>query len=210
MEKLVIFGTSGFARETRDVALELGWQCAFVAASEAERQAWEGEEEVLLEADLDLERGCAAAIGIGDNDVRRKIATRFGTALRFVNLLHPSATFGKGQRELVEQGKGVIVCAGVRFTNSIKVGDFSIFNLNCTVGHDVIIGDFVNVAPGANISGYVEVGDAGWIGTNAAINQGSPGKWRTIGSGTLIGAGSVVVRDCEPDSVYVGIPARKR
>lgn len=210
MKKLVIFGTSGFARETRDVAAELGWECVFVAASQGELEAWSGEEEVVLESDLGSYANGPAAIGIGDNKVRHKVATRFRDTLEFVNLIHPSATFGHGQRERIERQKGVIVCAGVRFTNAITVGDFSIFNLNCTVGHDAIVGEFANVAPGANISGYVEIENFCWIGTNAAINQGSEGKWRKVGSGTLVGAGSVVVRDCEPDSIYVGIPARKR
>jgi sugar O-acyltransferase (sialic acid O-acetyltransferase NeuD family) len=210
MKMLVIFGTSGFARETRDIAAELGWRCSFVAAREEERDAWAGQEDVLLESELDAQAGCPAAIGIGDNEVRRRIATRFGSRYDFINLVHPSASFGNGQLERIEKRQGVIVCAGARFTNGIEVGDFSIFNLNCTIGHDVIIGDFVNVSPGANVSGYVQIGDACWIGTNAAINQGSANSRRVIGSGTMVGAGSVVVRDCEPNSTYVGIPARKR
>jgi acetyltransferase-like isoleucine patch superfamily enzyme len=127
-----------------------------------------------------------------------------------VNLLHPGASFGKGQLERIERARGVIVCAGVRFTNGIEVGDFAIFNLNATVGHDCIIGDFVNVAPGANLSGYVHLHDGVWVGTNVAVNQGVPGQRLEIGAGTVIGSGSVVVKDCESDSVYVGIPAKKR
>jgi len=31
----------------------------------------------------------------------------------------------------------------------------------------------------------------------------------TIGRGTVVGAGAVVIKDCDPNSLYVGNPARK-
>lgn len=210
MAKLFIFGTAGFARETRDIAHELGWECGFVAVSELERDAFTGDEAIILESEVEAHADAAFAIGIGDNRIRQKIATRFGGKLNFVNLIHPSASFGKGQRDQIESRRGVILCAGVRFTNGIEIGDFTIFNLNATIGHDVIVRDYANLAPGANISGYVEIGECCWIGTNAAVNQGNETARLTIGAGTTIGSGSVVVKDCEPDSIYVGIPAKKR
>ena len=30
-----------------------------------------------------------------------------------------------------------------------------------------------------------------------------------IGDNVVVGAGSLVIKDCEPDSVYVGVPARR-
>jgi acetyltransferase-like isoleucine patch superfamily enzyme len=101
------------------------------------------------------------------------------------------------------------VCAGVRFTNAIEVGDFSIFNLNATVGHDVVFEPFVNISPGACISGNVHLGTGVMIGTGAAVNQGTPAAKLTIGAGTAIGSGAVVVKDCDAEAVYVGVPARR-
>jgi sugar O-acyltransferase (sialic acid O-acetyltransferase NeuD family) len=210
LETVYIFGTGGFARETQDIARVLGLEGIFIASSETERDAWRGPEAVILEDQIDAKADAAFAIGIGDNAVRAKIAARYSDRLHFVNLIHPSATFGKDQLDAIERHRGVIVCAGVRFTNNIEVGDFTIFNLNATIGHDVIVEDFVNIAPGANVSGCVHLCERVWIGTNAAINQGSASQRLLVGSGTVIGSGSVVVRDCEPNSIYVGIPAKKR
>jgi maltose O-acetyltransferase len=42
-----------------------------------------------------------------------------------------------------------------------------------------------------------------WIGARATILPGV-----TIGHGCVIGAGAVVTRDCAPDTVYVGSPAK--
>ena len=122
----------------------------------------------MLESKIDRHHDIDFAIGIGENAVRRKLAKRFEGSLRFVTLIHPSASFGQRQRPAIEACKGVVVCAGVRFTNNIRVGHFSIFNLNATIGHDVASDDFVNVAPGACISGNVHLGAGCWVGTGAA------------------------------------------
>jgi sugar O-acyltransferase (sialic acid O-acetyltransferase NeuD family) len=209
MNQLGIFGTSGFAREVGDIAAELGYCPVYIARDQVELTAWTFPAEAILESQVDRYRDMGFAIGIGENLIRQKVARRFVDSLRFANLIHPSATFGQGQREQIETRQGVIVCAGVRFTNNIHVGDFSIFNLNATVGHDVTVDDFVNVAPGACISGNVHLGARCWIGTGSAINQGSGDTKLCIGNNTVIGSGSVVVKTCEPNAVYVGIPAKR-
>ncbi|HTW10061.1 MAG TPA: DapH/DapD/GlmU-related protein [Acidimicrobiales bacterium] len=51
----------------------------------------------------------------------------------------------------------------------------------------------------------VRVGDGCWVGARAMVLPGV-----TIGDGCVIGAGSVVTRDCAPDGLYVGAPARRQ
>lgn len=209
MKLLGIFGTSGFAREVNDIANELGYRTVYIGQDQAEIDTWTSPGDVMLERDAGRHADMLFAIGIGENAVRQKVAQRFGEKLHFVNLIHPSASFGKGQLDAIGSRKGVIVCAGVRFTNNILVGDFTIFNLNATIGHDAIVDDYVNVSPGANISGNVHIGTRCWVGTGAAVNQGTGGSKLVIGADTVIGSGSVVVKDCEPNAVYVGIPAKR-
>jgi acetyltransferase-like isoleucine patch superfamily enzyme len=52
--------------------------------------------------------------------------------------------------------------------------------------------------------GKVTIGDNVFIGVNSVIMPGV-----TIGSDVIIGAGSVVTKSIEPDSVCVGVPAKK-
>jgi sugar O-acyltransferase (sialic acid O-acetyltransferase NeuD family) len=209
MNKFGIFGTSGFAREVGDIACELGFQPLYVARDLSELQAWDYPSEIIVEGDLDRYRDIQFSIGIGDNAVREKVAKRYAEQLRFANLIHPSATFGQCQRFVIEARIGVIVCAGVRMTNNIQIGDFGIFNLNSTIGHDVIVDDFVNIAPGVSISGNVHLRSRCWVGTGAVINQGSGSVKLHVGEDTIIGSGSVVVKNCESHATYVGIPAKR-
>jgi sugar O-acyltransferase (sialic acid O-acetyltransferase NeuD family) len=209
MNRLGIFGTSGYAREVADIAVDLGYEPLFVARDQHEADAWAFPDEVVLETEVERHLDIPYAIGIGENAVRERVAGRYLGRLRFATLIHPDASFGRGQREAIEGRQGVVVCAGVRFTNNIRVGDFTIFNLNATIGHDVIVDDFVSVAPGVCISGNVHLRSGCWIGTGAAVNQGTNEAKLVIGARTTVGSGAVVVKDCDEDAVYVGIPARR-
>ena len=209
MSRIGIFGTSGMAREVGDIAWELGLKPVYVARDQAGLDAWAFPGQVILESDIGRYHDISYVIGIGNNCIRQRISQRYSGRLRFANLIHPSASFGKGQRDLLETKRGVIVCAGVRFTNNIQIGNFCIFNLNSTISHDVVIDDCVYVAPGAHITGNVHIETRAWIGVGVAINQGSQSPKRRIGADATIGSGAVVVKDCEPNAIYAGIPARR-
>jgi sugar O-acyltransferase (sialic acid O-acetyltransferase NeuD family) len=209
VKRVGIFGTSGMAREAGDVASDLGYTPLYVARDQAELNAWQYPAEAILESDVLRYQAIPFVIGIGENNIREKVANRYRDQLSFCNLIHTSATFGYLQRQAIECHLGIIVCAGVRFTNSIQVGDFCIFNQNATIAHDVVIGDFVHIAPGSTISGNVDIGANCWIGAGALLNQGTPENKLRIGSHTTIGSGAVVIRSCESNAVYVGVPAQK-
>jgi sugar O-acyltransferase (sialic acid O-acetyltransferase NeuD family) len=209
MKLLGIFGTSGLAREVNDVALELGYQSVYIARSQADHDGWSFPGDVVLESELDRYPGMQFTIGIGDNKRRQVVAETFGRQLDFVSLIHPAASFGRSQYETVAKSKGVIILAGARFTNNIRIGNFTVVNPNATIAHDVIIDEFVNIAPGANISGNVHISRGCLIGSGAVINQGTNEKKLVIGAETVIGSGAVVTGDCDPNAVYVGVPARR-
>lgn len=209
MNRVGIFGTSGMAREVGDLAFALGIEPIYVARDGVELGGWNLPAQTILEQDLDQYQGIPFVIGIGDGSVRKAVAGRFRDRLRFTNLIHPTATFGASQREELEKRIGTVVAAGVRLTSGVSVGDFCIFNQNVTVAHDCVVGNFVHVAPGANISGNVHLQDCCWIGAGAVVNQGNPDKKLRIGDNTIVGSGSVVVADCDSNAVYVGVPARR-
>jgi sugar O-acyltransferase (sialic acid O-acetyltransferase NeuD family) len=209
MKRFGIFGTSGMAREAGDIAYDLGYLPIYVARDRAELDAWMFLDEVVLEANLYRYKDIQFVIGIGENAVRQRVARRFANEITFSNLIHTSATFGHEQRALIEKKQGVIVAAGVRFTNNIQLGNFGIFNQNATIAHDVELGDFVHIAPGSIVSGNASIGHGCWIGAGAIINQGTNEKKLRIGENTVIGSGAVVISSCESGAVYAGVPAKR-
>lgn len=143
---------------------------------------------------------------IGNPLTRRKVTEKcLRDGFRFATITHPSCQISKHNHI----GPGCIFCAGVIVTVNVGIGRNCNFNLNSTVGHDCKIGDFVSVAPGANIAGCVNIGDEVYVGTGASIINGTQDNPLVIGKGAVIGAGAVVIRDVRPGATVVGIPARE-
>ena len=66
------------------------------------------------------------------------------------------------------------------------------------IGHDAVIGDHCFISSHVVISGRVNVGEYCFLGVNATIRNAI-----TIAPETLVGAGSIIMTDTEPKSVYV-------
>ncbi len=209
LNRLGIFGTSGMACDAADIAWVLGLEPIFVARDECELNAGNRCGQVIVEQDITHYTDIPYVVGIGDGSIRKNLAKRYRGRLRFTNLIHPSATFGISQREVLDGCEGIIIAAGARFTSGISVGDFCIFDQNTTIAHDCIVGNFVHVAPGANVSGNVHLDDGSWIGAGSVINQGKGTKKLKIGRNAVIGSGAVVIEDCMPNAVYAGVPAKR-
>ncbi len=120
--------------------------------------------------------------------------------LRFPVVIDPCATVSENAKLF----SGVVVCAGAIIMPFVEIEAFSNVNLNSTVGHDTVIGEFSTIYPGVNISGKVILGRMSEIGTGAAIIQGI-----CVHSEVILGAGAVVNKDILDSGTYVGVPARK-
>jgi sugar O-acyltransferase (sialic acid O-acetyltransferase NeuD family) len=208
-ENFVIIGAGGFAREVLDIF-------------EACREAGQGREVVgyLVEAPYGLPGTMVndklilgdlswltehasevrAICAVGDPAVRKRLVARAqGYGARFGNIIHPSAILTRH----VTMGEGIVIAAGCIFTNQIRVGDHVHVNLASTIGHNAEMNDFVTLAPGVRVSGWVTLEEGCYVGSGANIVDK-----RTVGAWSVIGAGSVVITDIPPHSTALGVPAR--
>jgi sugar O-acyltransferase (sialic acid O-acetyltransferase NeuD family) len=209
MQRVVILGAGGFAREVLDIfhalnSVEAAYQVlGFVDENPTRKGAVLNGSPVLggFDAVPLADRGQIQAIcGVGDPAARSRLVQKAADqGLQFCNVVHPTAVL----TPFVSLGTGVVITAGCILTNQITIGDHVHLNLDCTIGHDCIIDDFVTIAPGAHTSGDVHIGTGCDIGTGTAIIQGV-----TVGEWSVTGAGSVIVDDVPPNVTVVGVPAK--
>jgi sugar O-acyltransferase (sialic acid O-acetyltransferase NeuD family) len=143
------------------------------------------------------------AVAIANPHVRKAIVdTLHNPLLNFPTLVYPQCELGDEENTF---GKGCLITCGCIFTVNIEVGDFVIFNLGTTIGHDSTIGSFSSFMPNCNISGGATIGTACYFGTGSTILQNL-----TVGDNSIIGAGAVVTKNAGANAKLIGVPARNK
>ena len=208
---LFVIGSGGLAREVAWLAqllIDAGrpWRIAgFVGGpGETGGEEWCGLR-VIGDDDWLLSSGAEGlvAIGIGHPQDRRRAAERYaGHAGRFEfpNLVHPEARL---DTEHVTLGMGNVLTHGVFVAIGSRIGDFSYFNIGCTIGHDCRIGNWVTVNPGARVSGNCVVEDTCLLGAGCVVLEGT-----TVEEGATVACASFAARRVPRGATALGVPAR--
>ncbi len=102
----------------------------------------------------------------------------------------------------------------------IMIGNNCFINQRCIIRPHIIIVDNVSIAPmlmllsdtngignefkrtGKAVFKPIKIGNGCWICAETTILGGLK-----IGDGTILAAGTLVYKDCEPNSLYAGAPA---
>ena len=87
----------------------------------------------------------------------------------------------------------------------VSVGNNVVMWSGNHIGHHSKIGDHVYFTSHVVLSGHCEVGDFSWLGVNSTIRE-----YCNIGESTLIAMGSLITKDTDPNSLYMGSPAKKQ
>ncbi|GIW50674.1 MAG: transferase [Gemmatimonadales bacterium] len=205
--KVAIYGAGGFAREVAWLAEDAGMEVVCFIDDDPQRQG-----ELLNNIPIlglqDVKEGypdVPLVVAVGSPQIREQLvdkATKSGFS--FTTMLHPRVRSSKW----VEIGEGCVITAGNILTVNIRLGKHVQINLDCTVGHDVIMEDYVTLAPGVHVSGWVHFGKRVYVGTGAVIINGTAERPMVIGEDAVVGAGAVVTKPVPSGATVVGVPAR--
>jgi sugar O-acyltransferase (sialic acid O-acetyltransferase NeuD family) len=213
-KRIAIVGAGGFAREVAwlisDISRDRSLLCAetmevagFLVSDRA--KVSERDSNVLGDfAWLEKNHIDGLAMGIGNPEVRLRLSQELKQRfprIPWPALIHPSVKY----HESCKFEEGVTICAGSIATVNVRLEEFAMVNLNCTIGHESSIGAGSVVNPITAISGGVNIGKGVLVGTHVSILQ-----YISIGDHAVIGSGAMVNKDVESNTTVMGVPAKPR
>lgn len=143
--------------------------------------------------------GDALLCAIGIPSIRRAVVESLRErGARFLTFRDDRAIVGAN----VTMGEGCVVCPGAVITTNVELGLHVHVNINCSIGHDARIGDYTTLSPACNLMGGVTAESEVFFGTAATV---IPRK--SIGEKSIVGAGSVVVKNVPPNVTTFGNPS---
>jgi len=204
---IAVYGGGGFAREVAWLAEACGHTVVCFIDDDASKVGRTLNDIRVMSIDQAAAafKDAHVAVAIGSPKTRETVTRRaeqrgFGIA----TLVHPRVE----RSRWVTLGAGAVVCAGSILTTNITLGEHVQINLDCTIGHDVRMGDFATLAPGVHVSGWVALGRRAYVGTGASIINGTEDRPLVIGDDAVVGAGACVTKSVDPGVTVVGVPAK--
>jgi UDP-N-acetylglucosamine acyltransferase len=172
-----------------------------------------------------VEVGPFSVIGAGvkigrATQIHSHAAIQGRTTLGQGNVIFPFATVGSAPQDLKYRGEPSELIIGDRNTIReyvslnpgttgggmvTRVGDQNLLMMYCHIAHDCNVGNRNVIANGATLGGHVTIEDFVIVGGLVGIHQ-----FVRIGTGAILGAGSMVSKDVPPYCNATGDRARLR
>lgn len=140
-------------------------------------------------------------IGIGEPAARSELSKKIARdGYRLNSLKHPTAYVSPA----VKIGEGVVVYPGTFIAPDVSIGNNVLLMANVTIGHDCVIGNHCVCAGQVSMGGGCRVGDCSYLGLSAVLRERVQ-----VGAGSVVGMGSLVLKDVPGGVVAYGQPAAK-
>jgi sugar O-acyltransferase (sialic acid O-acetyltransferase NeuD family) len=141
-----------------------------------------------------------AISSIGNNFARAEKYNLLKKAgFEMISIVHPQALIDTN----VNYGENVIIEMGTAIHTHSTIGNNVFLGGDALIGHHNKIGNHVLVGGNVSFGGSVVVEDYVSIGVGASIKPGV-----ILGEGSVIGVGAAVIKDVDPGSIVVGVPAK--
>ena len=132
-------------------------------------------------------------MGIANLKYRKLFVERYlGDGATFITMIHASAYISRSARV----GVGVVIGPMVNIGPNATIGDFTLLNSRCSLGHDTKIGRFNFISPNVCFSGFTSIGDENLFGINSATIPTV-----IVGNRNKIAAGMVLDKPVGDDEV---------
>ena len=143
-------------------------------------------------------------IAVGDNYLRKKILKDAEFSLKknikWATIVSKNSILNGN----VTVGEGTVIISNSVINTGTKIGKHCLINTSSSIDHDNDFNNFSSTGPGVTTGGNVKVGGTSHLSIGCTIKNDI-----TIKSNTIVGGNSFVNKDCDENSVYYGVPAKK-
>jgi sugar O-acyltransferase (sialic acid O-acetyltransferase NeuD family) len=204
-KKIYIIGAGSYGEAIADLAEHCGYQIAgYYDDDDSKKDTICMGAKVIGKIEISEEKvsGKLFAIAIGNNKIRESIAGKIldcGGVLP--SLIHSTVVISKQ----VSIGTGCFVHAQSFLWTKVSVADFCIISPQVVLAHHSEMLQSSFVSAGSNVGANIKIGQRAFIGIGSTLMTGI----NQIGSDSVVGAGSVVIKDVNNGVTVAGNPAKQ-
>ena len=138
---------------------------------------------------------------LGNNKLRVKFLS-YAKELGYEtpNYIHPSVVVSPN----VTIGEGVYILLGTTIMPHTTINDFVMISMGVHLAHHSTLEEGAFLSTGCNFGASIVAHKYAYCGISSTIMTGI----KELGEDCLIGAGAVVIRDVESNTVVAGVPAK--
>ena len=211
MKKIIIFGTGDHARVIFSEIVQLK---NFKILGFSDNHSKKGKVVEIFKnkkfknlgnlSDIESYKSIYGIIGVGHNFLRKKILREVEAKLKrnikWATIISKNSIL----QENVSIGEGTIIVANTVINTGTIIGKHCLINTSSSIDHHNNFKNFSSTGPGVITGGNVKIGEMSHLSIGSIIKNNI-----NIKSNALIGGSSFVNNDCDKNSVYYGVPAKK-
>lgn len=204
---LAIYGAGGLGRDVLILANQINdcrqlWGEIFFVDDTKNCGCFQGKRVLTFqqaEAELKKEE-TEFVIALGEPLYRKILREKLNdVGFRLATLVHPSVFLPSDSRI----GEGCVVCNNTYISSNVILKENNIIQPFVYIGHDSMIQKDCVLSSFACVSGGCHIGKTSYIGIHASVRE-----LVCVGNQTIIGMGSVVIKDVTNNVVVGGNPAK--
>jgi sugar O-acyltransferase (sialic acid O-acetyltransferase NeuD family) len=202
-KKLLIVGASGHGLVAKDAAEAQGYR--FVGYLDSYKPV--GSDGVIGHPDklgaIAIDTGAKHIfVAISNNYIRSQVTKQLlvdHSVAKLISIIHPAATVAPD----AILGAGSLVCAGAVVNSGCIISQGCIINTKASIDHGGKMEEFSSLLPGCTVCGDCRIGVCTCVCAGVCVSHGI-----SVGDHTLIGAGSLILKNVPSYSLVYGSPAK--
>ena len=148
-----------------------------------------------------LTKDIAVFVPIGNNSVRVNLLSKIESeGFEIPSFIHESVLLDA----TVELGKAIYILPSSNVMPFTKIQDYSMISMGVNIAHHVTIEKGCFFSQGVNIGASIYIKEFAYFGIGSTVMTGVS----YIGKNTLIGAGTLIIKNVPDEVVMIGNPGR--